>query len=82
MKKTFTITCEMEERWVDHFMSMLHMMQSLGNLGSSRILGFYSDGDGDFRPKFSSDIEWEEITPYEPKDNPTLTGVKYLYDAG
>ena len=82
MKKTFTITCEMEERWVDHFMSMLHMMQSLGNLGSSRILGFYSDGDGDFRPKFSSDIEWEEVTPYEPNDNPTLTGVKYLYDAG
>ena len=82
MKKTFTITCEMEERWVDHFMSMLHMMQSLGNLGSSRILGFYSDGDGDFRPKFSSDIEWEEVTPYEPKNNPTLTGVKYLYDAG
>ena len=82
MKKTFTIACEMEERWVDHFMSMLHMMQSLGNLGSSRILGFYSDGDGDFRPKFSSDIEWKEVTPYEPKDNPTLTGVKYLYDAG
>ncbi len=82
MKKKFTITCEMEERWVDHFMSMLHMMQSLGNLGSSRILGFYSDGDGDFRPKFTSDVEWEKVTPYEPKDNPTLTGVKYLYDAG
>ena len=82
MKKTFTITCEMEERWVDHFMSMLHMMQSYGDLGHSGILGFYSDGDGDFRPKFDTDIKWSEVEPFKPNDRPTLSGMEYLYDAG
>ena len=82
MKKKFTIICEMEERWIDHFMSMLYMMQNYGNLGHSGILGFYSDGDGDFRPKFISDIEWNKVEPFEPNDRPTLSGIEYLYDAG
>ena len=49
---TFTIECTMKERWVPHFLSMLNYMQYLGNIGSSRKVGIYSDGDGDFRPKF------------------------------
>ena len=41
------------------FMSMLKYMEMLGNNGSSRQVGIYSDGDGDFNPKFKTDIEWE-----------------------
>lgn len=82
MKKSFTITCEMEERWINHFMSFLHMIQSYGNLGHSAALAFYSDGDGDFRPKFTSDIKWERVDGMSTETFPTLSGVEYLYDAG
>lgn len=61
MKKKFTIEVEMEERWIDYFMSMLNRMERLGRLGSSRTVSIFSDGDGDFRPKFKSDVEWENI---------------------
>ena len=50
--KTFTIKVTMNERWVDDFCSMLHWMQSCGNLGHSSLVGFYANGDGDFRPQF------------------------------
>jgi hypothetical protein len=55
--KKFTIECEMNERWIPHFLSMLKYMQQLGGLGSSRQVAIYSDGDGDFRPKFTFDDE-------------------------
>lgn len=61
MKKKFTIEVEMEERWIDYFMSMLNRMEHLGNLGASRTVSIYSDGDGDFRPKFITDIDWEKV---------------------
>jgi len=73
--KKFTINVEMEERWVVHFMSMLAEMESLGNMGSSTIVGMYADGDGDFRPKFETDIECERK---EPKDGQ----FGRIYDAG
>ena len=47
-KVTFTIECEMNKRWVPHFLGMLKYMQQLGGLGGSRKVSFYSDGDGDF----------------------------------
>lgn len=59
--KKFTIECEMEERRIDYFMSMLKRMEYLGNIGSSSMVSIYSDWDGDFRPKFKTDVEWEEI---------------------
>ena len=52
---TFTIKCDMEQRWVPYFLGMLQYMEQLGGLGGSRKVTFYSDGDGDFRPKFSVD---------------------------
>ncbi|WNM50475.1 hypothetical protein Alsa1_CDS0125 [Staphylococcus phage Alsa_1] len=61
MKKTFTIEVEMEERWVNHFMSMLDRMEQLGSLGASRKVSIYADGDGDFRPKFKANIDWEKV---------------------
>jgi len=54
-KKTFTIECSMEERWFPYFMSFLHYMQKMGNIGHSCHVGFYCDGDGDFRPTFKTD---------------------------
>lgn len=50
----FEIKVRMKKRWIPHFLALLHTMQSYGGLGCSRLLSFYSDGDGDFRPKF----EW------------------------
>jgi hypothetical protein len=74
--KKFTITVEMPERWIPHFMSMLKYMQYLGNVGSSRKVALYADGDGDFRPKFETDIEFEKVEPVSDK------GGDRLYDAG
>jgi len=61
MVKEFNINVKMEERWIPYFQSMLNTMQYLGFLGSSRLLGFYSDGDGDFRPKFEFDIPMQKV---------------------
>ena len=52
----FTINITMNSRWVDDFCSMLKWMESCGNIGHSSFVGFYSDGDGDFRPKFDIEI--------------------------
>lgn len=81
MNKTFTVTCTMEERWVDTFMSMLNKMELDGQLGHSEIIGFYSDGDGDFRPEFESDIDWNKVEGIDT-ERPTLSGLGTLYDAG
>ena len=42
----------MPERWASQFLGMLAEMQRLGSVGSSRSMIFFSDGDGDFHPKF------------------------------
>jgi len=55
----FTIEVEMNDRWVPHFLGMLSYMQTLGSIGSSRHVTIYSDGDGDFRPKFN----WSKDLP-------------------
>lgn len=55
-----TIKAKMNERWVNDFLSMLKYMESCGNMGHSAVVGFYSDGDGDFRPKFSIDRDYKE----------------------
>ena len=65
---TFTITCTMRERFVPPFLGMLRRMQILGELGSSRNVTIYADGDGDFRPKFKWDIAMP-IPEAPTKDN-------------
>ena len=59
-----TIKAKMNERWVNDFLSMLKYMESCGNMGHSSVVGFYSDGDGDFRPKFEFDREYEKQYGY------------------
>jgi len=75
--KTFTIECSMEERWIPHFLAMLKYMQQLGGLGSSRNVTLYSDGDGDFRPKF----QWDTSLPSDGKPIEDKDGDR-TYDAG
>ena len=58
--KTFTVECTMEERWIPEFYMFLATMQTNGEMGHSELLGFYSDGDGDFRPKFKFSISSPE----------------------
>lgn len=76
MVKKFTIAVEMNERWIPHFMSMLKYMEHLGNIGTSRNVEIFSDGDGDFRPKFKTDIEFEVVEPVADNDG------NRTYDAG
>lgn len=68
----FTVTAEMGERWVPQFLGLLRDMQRCGQVGASRTLSFYSDGDGDYRPQFEWDVD---VEPAEP--GPGLT-----WDAG
>lgn len=60
MKKSFLIEVEMEERWIDHFLSMLKLMESFGSIGHSGFIALYSDGDGDFRPKFKFNTNYKQ----------------------
>lgn len=75
---TFNIKATMNKRWVDHFCSMLKRMEYDGSLGHSEAIGFYSDGDGDYRPKFEIYTDYEEIKGR----NPDYTTVKTIFDAG
>lgn len=80
-KVDFTIRATMDERWINGFCSMLNWMQSCGNLGHSSVVAFYSDGDGDFRPKFDIDIEYEKAKGYWRNDT-TLPTPEVIFDAG
>lgn len=81
-KVTFNIKVTMKERWVNDFCSMLKWMESCGNLGHSSIVGFYSDGDGDFRPKFEIDRDFEKTNGFRNEDGKELPIMEVLYDAG
>lgn len=74
------IKCTMRERWVSTFLGMLKRMQYLGAIGSSRHVTIFSDGDGDFRPKFEI-MSMEEYNG--PFDEPAREeGGNTLFDAG
>lgn len=85
---TLKITATMNERWVNDFCSMLKYMESCGNIGHSAIVGFYSDGDGDFRPKFEFDREYDKQHGFWEhelcKENPErhLPELEVIFDAG
>lgn len=80
--RTFTIEVTMKDRWVNDFCSMLNWMQSCGNLGHSSLVGFYADGDGDFRPKFEINTEWEKTEGIWCKDGKLDRPPEVLFDAG
>lgn len=74
----FNIKVQMNERWVDDFCSMLKHMESYGNMGHSALIGFYADGDGDFRPKFEIDREFNSTKGFTNVD--TIPDI--VFDAG
>ncbi len=81
--KTFNIEVTMNERWVDDFCSMLKWMENCGNIGHSSVVGFYSDGDGDFRPKFKIDTEFNKVNGYRKEDTTLpLPKLEVIFDAG
>jgi hypothetical protein len=73
----FTIDVKMQSRWVPHFVTMLKYMQFLGDVGSSRHVTLFSDGDGDFRPKFEFSIDPERVEPVDGNKSG-----EHVYDAG
>ena len=75
--KRFTIDCEMPERWVNDFCSFLRQLERNGNIGHSSLIGFYADGDGDFRPKFNINVDY---TKTEGRD--TSLSPEVMFDAG
>lgn len=82
-----TIKAKMNERWVNDFLSMLKYMEACGDMGHSAIVGFYSDGDGDFGPKFDFDRKYESQHGYWEhelaKQNPEkhLPPLEVIFDA-
>lgn len=74
---TFTIEVTMRRRWAAQFLGLLKRMHVNGQIGSSEMLAFYSDGDGDFRPRFMLDDTGWQVTPAEPGGDHTPT-----WDAG
>lgn len=80
----FIVKATMKKRWVDNFCSMLMQMQDNGVMGHSEILRFYSDGDGDFRPKFEVEgVNFKIISPVQKIRMQGKEEIKILvYDAG
>lgn len=56
----FNLEITMPKRWVKKFMQMLDCMRWCGKVGASRVVGFFADGDGDFRP-FDFKVDGKEI---------------------
>lgn len=83
-KVEINIKATIDERWMNDFCSMLNFMQCCGELGSSSIVAFYSDGDGDFRPKFEFDRKYEKTQGYRKWEGEILpdTDIDILFDAG
>ena len=73
----FTIKANMSKRWVNEFCSLLKYMEYCGNIGHSSLVGFYADGDGDFRPKFEINTVFEKAKELHTENKPEL-----FFDAG
>ena len=77
---TFNIKVTMNKRWVDHFCSMLKRMEIDGSLGHSEPIAFYSDGDGDYRPKFEIDVDYKTVEGKDPSY--CIRSIETIFDAG
>jgi len=90
----FNLEITMSERWLNKFMQLLDCMRWCGRIGASRTLGFYVDGDGDFKFDFKlngKEVEkiqdWKEIDDSSfDKNNlkpfQTNRKVNIFFDAG
>jgi len=75
--RKFIIECEVPERWVDDFCSFLKCIEHNGNIGHSSLIGFYADGDGDFRPTFNIKTEYSKTHGRKTERTPET-----MFDAG
>ena len=75
--ETFVIECTMNDRWIPHFISALKYMEYCGNIGKSREVSIFADGDGNFQPKFKfpNHVKNDVAPARDDKGN-------RLYDAG
>lgn len=73
----FTVECDMPERWVDDFCSFLKHLEHNGKIGHSALVGFYADGDGDFRPTFNISTDYTLTSGCSTNWTPET-----MYDAG
>lgn len=78
-----SIEAEIDNRWVETFLSFLKRLEYNGDIGHSSLIGFYADGDGDFRPKFRvmNFLKDGEITTKD-KCYSAYPLPEYIYDAG
>lgn len=76
-----TINVEMEDSWVDPFLSMLKEMEDNGKAGRSRLIAFYSDGDGSFQPKFDFSCSFNQIEKKKLNKEYALKHLNDFYDA-
>ena len=82
MVKTFSIDVQMSEEWIDPFLSMLKEMEFNGKVGRSRLIAFYSDGDGTFRPKFQFSCPFEQVEKKKVNKEYLSKHLDDFYDAG
>ena len=75
--RKFIVECEVPERWVNQFCSFLKHLERNGNIGHSALVGFYADGDGDFRPTFNIKTTYEKTGGFKTTKTPEA-----MYDAG
>lgn len=80
MIKTFSIEVRMDEEWIDPFLSMLNEMENNGKAGRSRLIAFYSDGDGSFRPKFQFSCPFKQVVKKELNKEYASKYLREFYD--
>jgi len=79
-KRTINIQATIPERWLPDFVAMLKAMEYCGSVGASRWVCLYSDGDGDFRPKFNISGLPNDFEPTKGYDNTDQSRIEF--DAG
>lgn len=77
--KTFNIECTMETRWIPYFISFLKKMEYNGLVGHSGTVAMYADGNGDFHPKFKTDVKYYITNPSVGER--ANQSPEFLYDA-
>lgn len=76
----FNIKVKLHKRWINDFLSFLDYLEYCSNIGHSAPVGFYADGDGDFRFEFDTDMIYELTKG--PDDINKNADVELLFDAG
>lgn len=74
----FVVKCKMNKSCANEFLSFLATLSDNGKIGHSELIGFYSDGDGDFRPKFETNIKYNRKKPIKSRELDSIN----FFDAG